>query len=187
MTVWALLDKFFGDLSKFVMPVLEFSNAFQLTGTRKTLSVDFVIDKNNVCTRHPIAENRKRLSLNFVFDRKNVCTLLENSFDFWLLPWHDDVIKLEHFPRYWPFVRGIHRSPVNSPHKGLWCGVLMLSLICAWINRWVNNRDAGDWRRHHAHYDVIVMGSRSCRMTVVFKPRLLNYLLGMRLILQNYN
>ena len=31
---------------------------------------------------------------------------------------HDDVIKGKHFPRYWPFVRGIHRSPVNSPHKG---------------------------------------------------------------------
>ena len=31
---------------------------------------------------------------------------------------HDDVIKWKHFPRYWPFVRGIHRSPVNSPHKG---------------------------------------------------------------------
>ena len=30
---------------------------------------------------------------------------------------HDDVIKWEHFPRYWPFLRGIHRSPVNSPHK----------------------------------------------------------------------
>ena len=30
----------------------------------------------------------------------------------------DDVIKWKHFPRYWPFVRGIHRSPVNSPHKG---------------------------------------------------------------------
>ena len=28
------------------------------------------------------------------------------------------VIKWKHFPRYWPFVRGIHRSPVNSPHKG---------------------------------------------------------------------
>ena len=25
-------------------------------------------------------------------------------------PWHDDVIKWKHFPRYWPFVRGIHRS-----------------------------------------------------------------------------
>ena len=31
---------------------------------------------------------------------------------------HDDVIKWKHFPRYWPFVRGIHRSPVNSTHKG---------------------------------------------------------------------
>ena len=30
---------------------------------------------------------------------------------------HDDVIKWKHFPYYWPFVRGIHRSPVNSPHK----------------------------------------------------------------------
>ena len=34
--------------------------------------------------------------------------------------YHDDVIKWKHFPRYWPFVRGIHRSPVNSPHKGQW-------------------------------------------------------------------
>ena len=31
---------------------------------------------------------------------------------------HDDVIKWKHFPRYWPFVRGINRPPVNSPHKG---------------------------------------------------------------------
>ena len=31
---------------------------------------------------------------------------------------HDDVIKWKHFPRNWPFVRGIDRSPVNSPHKG---------------------------------------------------------------------
>ena len=30
---------------------------------------------------------------------------------------HDDVIKWKHFPRYWPFVRGIHRSPVNSPYR----------------------------------------------------------------------
>ena len=31
---------------------------------------------------------------------------------------HDDVIKWKQFLRYWPFVRGIHRSPVDSPHKG---------------------------------------------------------------------
>ena len=70
---------------------------------------------------------------------------------------HDDVMKWKHFPRYWPFVRGIHRSPVNSPHKGQWRGALMFYLICAWINGWVNNREAGDLRRHRAHYDVIVM------------------------------
>ena len=33
----------------------------------------------------------------------------------------------------------------------------VLLAICAWINRWVNNREAGDLRRYRAHYDVIVM------------------------------
>ena len=48
--------------------------------------------------------------------------------------------------------------PVNSPHKGQWRRALMFSLICAWKkNGWVNNREAGDLRRHRAHYDVIVM------------------------------
>ena len=70
---------------------------------------------------------------------------------------HDDVIKWKHFPRNWPFVRGIHRSPVNSPHKGQWRGALMFSLIRVWINDWVNNGEAGDLRRYRAHCDVIVM------------------------------
>ena len=70
---------------------------------------------------------------------------------------HDDIIKWKHFARYWPFVWGIHRSPVNSPHKGQWCGALMFPLICAWINGWVNNRKAGDLRRNCAHYDISVM------------------------------
>ena len=73
---------------------------------------------------------------------------------------HDDVIKWKHFPRNWPFVWGIHRSPVNSPHKGQWRGALTFSLICGWTNGWVNVRDAGDYRRHRAHYDVIVMKRR---------------------------
>ena len=70
---------------------------------------------------------------------------------------HDDVIKWKHFPRYCPFVQGIHRSPVNSPHKGQCRGALMFSLICTWINDWVNNREAGDLRHHRAHYGVIVL------------------------------
>ena len=70
---------------------------------------------------------------------------------------HDDVIKWKHFPRNRPFVWGIRRSPVNSPHKGQCRGGLVVSLICAWINDWVNNREAGDLTRNRAHYDVIVM------------------------------
>ena len=79
---------------------------------------------------------------------------------------HNDVMKWKHFPRYWSFVRGIHQSTMNSPPKGQWRGSLMLSLICAWTNGWVNNRDAGDLRRHRAHYDVNVMSYvtwASCR------------------------
>ena len=70
---------------------------------------------------------------------------------------HDDVIKWKHFPHCWPFVRGIHWSPVNSPHRGHWRGALMFSLICAWLNGWVNSREVSDLRRHRAHYDVIVI------------------------------
>ena len=70
---------------------------------------------------------------------------------------HDDVIKWNHFPRYWPFVRGMIRSPVNFPHKGQRHGALIISLICARINGWVNNDEAGDLRRHCAHNDVTVM------------------------------
>ena len=72
-------------------------------------------------------------------------------------PWHDDVTKWKHFPCNWPFVRGIHRFPVNSPHKGQWRRASIFSLIYVWINDWVNNREAGELRRHRAHYDVIVM------------------------------
>ena len=87
-------------------------------------------------------------------------------------PWlsHDDVIKWKHFPRYWHFVRGIHRSPVNSPHKGQWRGALMFSLIYAWINGWVNSREAGDLRRHRAHYDAIVIRQKSLMNALNLMP-----------------
>ena len=70
---------------------------------------------------------------------------------------HDDVIKWKHIPHYWSFVQGIHQSLVNSLHKGQCHGALMFSLICAWINGWANNHEAGDLRCHCAHYDVTVI------------------------------
>ena len=65
--------------------------------------------------------------------------------------------QLEIFSTFLVFVRGLHRSPMNSPHKGQWRGALVFSVICAWTNGWVNNREASDVRRHHAHYDVTVI------------------------------
>ena len=69
-------------------------------------------------------------------------------------------------------------SRVNYSHKGQWRGALIFSLICVWINGWVNNREAGDMRRNQAHYDVIVMQfeirfimSRQIKRGHMFNPR----------------
>ena len=87
-----------------------------------------------------------RLSLLFLIDSRDLST-----------HFHDDVFKWKYFPHYWPFLRGIHRSPVKSPHKGQWRGALKFSLICFGLNGWINNRKAGDMRRYRAHYDVTMM------------------------------
>ena len=55
--------------------------------------------------------------------------------------------------------------PENSQHKGQWRGALMFSLICARIINWVNNREAGDLRRHRDHYDVSVMVALYLQLT----------------------
>ena len=70
-----------------------------------------------------------------------------------------------HHPRYWPFVRGIHRSPVNSPHKGQWRGALMFSLFCKrlkkqWRHRWFETLSRPLWRHCNA-----IWNSSWARMT----------------------
>ena len=48
----------------------------------------------------------------------------------------------------------------NPPVSGLQSReTLMYSLICAWTNGWAKTRDAGDLRRHRAHYNVTVIES----------------------------
>ena len=69
----------------------------------------------------------------------------------------------QHWPNPWwrhqieTFSALLDHCEVDSPHKGQCRGALMFSWICRWTNDWANNRDAGVWRRHRAHYDVIVM------------------------------
>ena len=61
---------------------------------------------------------------------------------------------METFPLHWPFVRGIHRSPVNSPHKGQWRGGLMFffylclkqQLSKQWRRRWFETPSCSLWR-----------------------------------------
>ena len=72
-----------------------------------------------------------------------------------LSPWWRH--QMETFSALLALCAGNSPVPVNSPHKGQWRGALVFSLIYAWINDWVNNREAGDLRRQRNHYDVIVM------------------------------
>ena len=57
---------------------------------------------------------------------------------------HEDVIKWKHFPRYWPFVQGIHRSPASSPHKGQWHGALVFFFGLRLIKR-LSKQSRGLW------------------------------------------
>ena len=77
---------------------------------------------SSACHKHKFSHDccccfvLSRFFLNIIPDETKTISVISK---------HDDVIKWKHFPRYWPFVRGIHRSPVNSPHKAsdaeLWC------------------------------------------------------------------
>ena len=70
--------------------------------------------------------------------------------------WHHQM-KKKQLSALLALCAGNYRSPVNSPHKGRWRRALMFSLIYARIYGWINNPEAGDLRRHLAHYDDIVM------------------------------
>ena len=78
-----------------------------------------------------------------------------------IVPPHDDVIKWKHF-----CVTGTCAG--HSPATGEFPAQRPVTrsfdvfLSAPWINGWVNNREAGDLRRHRAHYDVIVMDLAYC-------------------------
>ena len=104
-----------------------------------------------------VSGSRSNVKQNLIDGKRFVDTHI-----FWLawciyLCYHDDVIICKLLPRCWPFLGRLHRSPVNSLHKGQWRGALMVSLMGDRTNGWVNNRDIVFFRCHRTHYDVIVM------------------------------
>ena len=73
---------------------------------------------------------------------------------------NDDVIKWKHFPRYWSFVRGIHRSPANFPHKSQWRGALTFFFDLRLNKRlskqswgWWFKTPSSNWRHCNAYLD----------------------------------
>ena len=72
---------------------------------------------------------------------------------------HDEVIKWDIFRITGPL---FEEFTVEFPHKGRWRRALIFSLMCVWINGWVNNREADDLRRHRTHYDVTLMCALTC-------------------------
>ena len=104
-------------------------------------------------------------TFNFGRDKKvGVMTALEFSVMKQNTWWRH---QMETFSALLAVCAGNSRWPVNSPHKGQWPGALMFSLICAWINGWVNSGEAGDLRRHCAHYNVTVMRKQTVRQSMV--------------------
>ena len=87
-------------------------------------------------------------SSNVLVTEVSVCTISQNTW------WRH---QMEAFSASLAICAGNSPVPVEFPHKGQWHRVLMFSLICVWINGWVNNRKAGDLRRYRGHYDVTVM------------------------------
>ena len=103
------------------------------------------------------------LELNY---RTNV---FENKYQYsTVTPWWSH--QMETFSALLAICAGNSPVPGEFPHKGQWRGDLMFSLICVWINGWVNNRKAGDLRRYCAHYDVIVMRLECNCIIVVHIP-----------------
>ena len=81
--------------------------------------------------------------------------------------YHYDATQWKRFLRHGPFVREIHRSPLDSPHKGPVTWTLMFPLMLAETNCWINHRVAGDSGRHDAHFDVIFMPDRCLQLAAV--------------------
>ena len=75
---------------------------------------------------------------------------------------HEDVVPWKCLPHYWPFVRGIHRSPVDSPHKGSVMPMFGVFFDIS-LNRMSNKHSICRWLKTPL---------RSCEITVMHNPNL---------------
>ena len=110
-----------------IVSIAPIDSPFWVNGNRETPFIS-----NNDCICNSTQLNHPNLVLYGVLIHPLCCTRIADVMV--LIAGHDDVIKWKHFPRYWPCVRGIHRWPVDSLHKGQSHGTSMFYLICAYTN-----------------------------------------------------
>ena len=96
-----------------------------------------------------------------------------------LLQIHDGVIKWKHFPRNCPLVRGIHWSPVNSPHKGQWLFDVFFDLR---LNKRLSKQSWGWWFEtisrplwRHCNAKILTRGKQVKRASVIPVPCFLSW------------
>ena len=116
-------------------------------------AVQHVVTRNHQCVTHTY--------LTFSFQSK--CFIPKNMICSWYrhsrlnMPYHIRNTwwrhQMETFSALLAICAGNSPVPGEFPTQRQWRGALMFSLICVWINSWVNNRDL---RHYRAHYDVSV-------------------------------
>ena len=102
---------------------------------RKGIACLFVLHLNRLLLPHSDSWYKLRPeALGSCLTRKS----LSDKMDWKVVePWWRH--QMEPFSALLALCAGNSPVPVNSPHKGQWRGALMFSLICVWINGWVNN------------------------------------------------
>ena len=85
----------------------------------------------------------------------SVCRLLGYGTDLKEFTWWRH--QMETFSALLAICAGNSPFTGEFPSQSQWRGALTFYLICAWTSGWVNNREAGDLRRHRAYYDVTIM------------------------------
>ena len=104
----------------------------------------------------PVATNRYTIWYIYVFwVTMRICEFKRLCFAAIIASWWRH--QMETFPALLAIYAGNSPVPGEFPVQRPVTRSFDVSLICVWINTWVNNREAGDLRCHHTHYDVIVM------------------------------
>ena len=88
----------------------------------------------------------------------SILLLCAMAVDRWVLPQNDDVMQLKRFSCDCPFVRGIHRSPVDSPHKGTVTRGFRDVHFGVSLNKLMNKQSSCLWiETPIGSFDVVVM------------------------------